>query len=92
MVPFCLYCSEVSLLKPNSRKKGTLIIQGTLGNLESSSRGLYSSIRTLKILERPLLGPLVSLNPKFLKLPYGRRPYVREPEHWARTPDKLLHS
>ena len=35
MVPFCPYCSGVSLLKPNSGKKGTLIIQGTLGNLAS---------------------------------------------------------
>ena len=31
MVPFCPYCFGVSLLKPNSRTKGTLIIQGDTG-------------------------------------------------------------
>ena len=33
VVPFCPFCLGVSLLKPNIRKKGTLIIKGLLGNL-----------------------------------------------------------
>ena len=33
VVPFCPFYLGVSLLKPNSRKKGTLIIKGSLGNL-----------------------------------------------------------
>ena len=32
-MPFCPLYSGVSLLKLNSRKKGTLIINGVLGNL-----------------------------------------------------------
>ena len=33
VVPFYSFSSWVPLLKPNSRKKGTLIIKGLLGNL-----------------------------------------------------------
>ena len=33
VVPFCPFNFGVSLLKLNSRKKGTLIINGLLGNL-----------------------------------------------------------
>ena len=33
VVPFCPFCFGVSLLKLNSGKKGTLIINGLLGNL-----------------------------------------------------------
>ena len=33
VVPFCPFYLGVSLLKLNSRKKGTLIIKGLLGNL-----------------------------------------------------------
>ena len=33
VVPFSPFCYGVSLLKPNSSKKGTLIIKGLLGNL-----------------------------------------------------------
>ena len=33
VVPFCPFCLGVSLLKQNSRHKGTLIIYGLLGNL-----------------------------------------------------------
>ena len=32
VVPFCPFSFWVPLLKPNSRKKGTLIIKGLLGN------------------------------------------------------------
>ena len=35
VVPFCPFHLGVSLLKLNSRKKGTLIINGLLGNLVS---------------------------------------------------------
>ncbi|CAE7793603.1 unnamed protein product [Symbiodinium sp. KB8] len=34
VVPFCPFYLGVSLLKPNIRKKGTLIIKGLLGNLD----------------------------------------------------------
>ena len=34
VVPFYPFSFWVPLLKPNSRKKGTLIIKGLLGNLE----------------------------------------------------------
>ena len=34
VVPFCPFSLGLPLLKPNSRKKGTLIIKGLLGNLE----------------------------------------------------------
>ena len=34
VVPFCPFYFGVSLLKQKSRKKGTLIIKGLLGNLE----------------------------------------------------------
>ena len=45
VVPFCpFYCGGVSLLKPNIRKKGTLIIRGLLRNLDTLlSRGLAAS-------------------------------------------------
>ena len=33
VVPFCPFSFLVPLLKPNSRKKGTLIMKGLLGNL-----------------------------------------------------------
>ena len=33
VVPFYPFCFWVPLLRPNSRKKGTLIIKGLLGNL-----------------------------------------------------------
>ena len=33
VVPFSPFCYGVSLLKPNSSKKGTFIIKGLLGNL-----------------------------------------------------------
>ena len=33
VVPFYFFFGGVPLLKPNSRKKGTLIIKGLLGNL-----------------------------------------------------------
>ena len=33
VVPFCPFYFEVSLSKLNSRKKGTLVIDGLLGNL-----------------------------------------------------------
>ena len=38
VVPFCPFYLGVSLFKPNSRKKGTLIIKGFLGNLVWSAR------------------------------------------------------
>ena len=34
VVPFCLFSFWVPLLKPNSRKKGTLIFKGSLENLD----------------------------------------------------------
>ena len=34
MVPFCPFQFRVLLLKPNSRKKGTLITNGLLRNLD----------------------------------------------------------
>ena len=34
VVPFCPFYFGVSFLKLNSRKKGTLIINGLLGNLD----------------------------------------------------------
>ena len=37
-VPFYPFSFWVPLLKPNSRKKGTLIIKGLLGNLDSDLR------------------------------------------------------
>ena len=33
VVPFCPFSFWVPLVKPNSRKKGTLIVKGLLGNL-----------------------------------------------------------
>ena len=41
VVPFCPFCLGVSLLKPNMRKKGTLIIKGLLGNLVLGSDNLF---------------------------------------------------
>ena len=38
VVPFCPFSFWVCLLKPNSRKKGTLIIKELLGDLEDYSR------------------------------------------------------
>ena len=38
VVPFYPFSFWVPLLKPNSRKKGTLIIKGLLGNLGYSGR------------------------------------------------------
>ena len=38
VVPFSPFCYGVSLLKPNSSKKGTLIIKGLLGNLVNRAR------------------------------------------------------
>ena len=35
VVPFYPFSFWVPLLKPNSRKKGTLIIKGLLGNLDN---------------------------------------------------------
>ena len=35
VVPICPFYLRVSLLKPEIRKKGTLIIEGLLGNLVS---------------------------------------------------------
>ena len=35
IVPFCPFFFGVSLLKPKSSQKGTLIINGLLGNLET---------------------------------------------------------
>ena len=34
MVPFCPFYFRVPLLKPNSKKKGTLIVMGLLRKLE----------------------------------------------------------
>ena len=44
VVPFCLFPFWVPLLKPNSRKKGTLIIKGPLGNLAAEPQD-----RTLRV-------------------------------------------
>ena len=38
VVPFYPFSFWVPLLKPNSRKKGTLIIKGLLGNLATINR------------------------------------------------------
>ena len=53
VVPFYPFCLGVPLLKPNSRKKGTLIIKGVLGNLASLSVDLHpaSSSRILQLLQ-----------------------------------------
>ena len=47
VVPFYPFSFWVPLLKPNSRKKGTLIIKGLLGNLVMESRDLgYGNLRS----------------------------------------------
>ena len=43
MVPFCPFWFGVPLLKPNSRKKGTLIVKGLLENLAESSKPLQET-------------------------------------------------
>ena len=50
--PFCPFC----FFKPKSRKKGTLLIKGLLGNL----------VRVLSYLQTFYLGPLV-LEPPFME-------------------------
>ena len=45
MVPFCPFYFRVPLLKPNSKKKGTLIVMGLLGNLVWDLRYLRSWLR-----------------------------------------------
>ena len=47
MVPFCPFCFGVSLLQLNSRKKGTLILNGLLGNLVIG--GHLNSATSLKV-------------------------------------------
>ena len=44
VVPFCPFYFGVSLLKRNSRKKGTRIIHGLLGNLEVEQLWLLKPI------------------------------------------------
>ena len=41
VVPFYPFSFWVPLLEPNSRKKGTLIIKGLLGNLAGLLKGFY---------------------------------------------------
>ena len=54
VVPFYPFSFWVSLLKPNSRKKGTLIIEGLLGNLvrvrgsSKASEGAHRASVTLE--------------------------------------------
>ena len=57
LLPFFL---EVPLLKPNSRKKGTLIIKGLLGNLEELRAPLNFPITLTQVLSpTPRSGELV---------------------------------
>ena len=39
MVPFCPFYFRVPLIKPNSKKKGTLIVMGLLRNLATVHSG-----------------------------------------------------
>ena len=41
VVPFSPFYFGVSLLRPNSREKGTLVIRGVLGNLGKGVYGFY---------------------------------------------------
>ena len=44
VVPFCPLYFGVSLLKLNSRKKGTLVIDGLLENLEDSGYEMWVQV------------------------------------------------
>ena len=50
--PFALFIWGVSLLKPNIRKKGTLITRGFLGNLKTTNRGYREPRMTKKHLNQ----------------------------------------
>ena len=47
-VPFYPFSFWVPLLKPNSRKKGTLIIKGLLGNLDADRISADSKVPTMR--------------------------------------------
>ena len=57
-VPFYPFSFWVPLLKPNSRKKGTLIIKGLLGNLGSGDvRGVgFRVLGTVRVISPCSLG------------------------------------
>ena len=60
MVPFCPFYFRVSLLKPNSKKKGTLIVMGPLRNPvlagpEMDRPHQTSLIKAMNILPPPFL-------------------------------------
>ena len=56
VVPFYPFSFWVPLLKPNSRKKGTLIIKGLLGNLAVV-------VTQIELLEHQTIDPKPSENP-----------------------------
>ena len=53
MVPFCPFYSGVSFLKPNSRKKGTLIIKDPLRSLGICFGILFFLCATVSALQFP---------------------------------------
>ena len=46
-MPFCPFCSRAPLLKPHSRKKGTLILKELLRNLVNGSGSIRVFIRVV---------------------------------------------
>ena len=56
VVPFCPFYFGVHLLKPNTRKKGTLIIKGLLRNLGSLVKMWLGGMCAVLTLQVSVLG------------------------------------